>query len=182
MLRRSASHRSLLPARAMALVLSLMAVSPFANAEEAQPVLVPGERFPMLDLEDQFGDERLVPGEATLIIFSGSKQADDDLSDTLGEIAGDALRAGEVIYLSDISRMPGLITKLIAMPALKDRNYPVTLIRKEGVADTLPATDGCVTLFHLSGEGEVRRIDEACEPVELRDALTAGGSAPAEQP
>ncbi|MFP4638961.1 MAG: hypothetical protein ACLFMY_00820 [Guyparkeria sp.] len=180
MLRRSASHRFLQPALAMAL--ALMAASPFANAEEGQPVLVPGERFPMLDLEDQFGDEHAVPGEATLIIFSGSKQADDDLSGTLGEIAGDALRAGEIIYLSDISRMPGLITKLIAMPALKDRDYPVTLIREEGVADTLPATDGCVTLFQLSGEGEVHRIDEACEPDELRDALTADGSAPGEQP
>ncbi|MFO7581537.1 hypothetical protein [Guyparkeria sp.] len=174
---RPASLRSLLPA----LAVSLMVVTPFANAEETESMLGAGEHFPVLELEDQFGDERPVPGEASLVVFSGSKEADDTLSGTLAEVAGDALRAGETIYLSDISRMPGLITKLFAMPALKDRDYPVTLIREEGVGDALPATDGCVTLFHLSDEGVVGRIDEACEPEALRAALNPEAPVPVEQ-
>lgn len=164
---RPAVTRLLLPA----LAVSIAGLFPAVQADQSVAPLAVGDSFPVLELEDQFEKERPVPGEAGLIVFSGSKQADDELSGTLGEVAGEALRAGTTIYLSDISRMPGLITRLIAMPALKDRDYPVTLIREEGQADALPAREGCYTLFDLSDDGVVEGIEETCEPEALEAAL-----------
>jgi len=161
---------------AAAFATSLFAAGPVLSAGEGAPTLSVGDAFPAFELQDQFEEARAVPGEAALVIFSGSKDADDTLSETLGEVAGEALRAGEIIYLSDISRMPGLITRFVAMPALKDRDYPVTLIREEGMAEALPATDGCYTLYTL-GAGTIEGIDEICEPAALRSTLT--GQAPA---
>jgi hypothetical protein len=173
--RHSLVSRSLIAA---VLAAGLVAAGPVLSAEGAAATLSAGDPFPVLDLEDQFGEARPVPGEASLVVFSGSKSADDALAETLGEAAGDALRAGEVIYLSDISRMPGLITRLIAMPALKDRDYPVTLIREDGLAGRLPARDGCYTLFYLSEEGDVEDIEEICEPATLSAALKTDSTAP----
>lgn len=173
MSRHSRTSRSLIVS---VLAGGLLAAGPVLSAEETAPTLSVGDAFPVLELEDQFEEPRPVPGEASLIVFSGSKDADDSLSDTLGEVAGDALRAGEIIYLSDISRMPGLITRFVAMPALKDRDYPVTLIREEGMAEAISATDGCYTLYTLNGS-TIEGIDEVCEPAALRATLT--GEAPA---
>lgn len=149
----------------------LLAAGPVLSAEDNAPALSVGDAFPVLDLEDQFEEPRPVPGEASLVVFSGSKEADDTLSDTLGEVAGDALRSGATIYLSDISRMPGLITRFVAMPALKDRDYPATLIREEGQAGELSATEGCYALFGID-DGTVSSRSEVCEPEALRAALT----------
>jgi len=168
MSRRFVFSRSLL---ASALAVGLIAPTAAVSAEEAAPTLSVGDSFPVLELEDQFEEARAVPGKAARVVFSGSKDADDDLSETLGEVAGDALRAGEIVYLSDISRMPGLITRFVAMPALKDRDYPVTLIREEGMAGAFSATDGCYTLYTLN-DGTIEGIDEACDPAALRSSLS----------
>lgn len=169
------SRHSVISRSLIALVLAggLVAPGPVLSTEETASSLSVGDSFPVLDLENQFEEASPVPGEASLVVFSGSKSADDDLSETLGEVAGDALRSGETIYLSDISRMPGLITRFVAMPALKDRDYPVTLIREEGMAHRLPASDGCYTLFQLADEAVVEGIEEVCEPKALPAALRA---------
>lgn len=116
-----------------------------------------------------------MPGQASRVVFSASKSADETLSPVLADVVSH-LRAGQMVYLSDISRMPGLVTTLFALPALKKRDYPVVLIREAGAADALPAEPGCYTLFDLRNDGIIQGVRTVCEQAELRRALEEGAS------
>ncbi|HSH83752.1 MAG TPA: hypothetical protein VK979_01130 [Guyparkeria sp.] len=174
-----ARYRSFLSLRRLIMALLVVAwlptsISTLAAAETASPPppLGVGEPFPSWELEDQFKKTHQLPGAAKLIVFSRSKAADDELSALLGELAGPALRAGELIYLSDISRMPGLVTRLVALPALRDRDYPVVLVHDKGQTERLAAEDGCYTLFRLTVEGLIEFQERACDLESLRRLLT----------
>lgn len=142
-----------------------------AQTPSMQATLDMGEPFPTWELEDQFGKNHKVPGAAKVIVFSNSKAADDELSASLGELAGPALREGELIYLSDISRMPGLVTRLIALPSLRDRDYPVVLVREKGLTERLASEDRCYMLFRLGEDGLIQVQKKACDLESLERLL-----------
>ena len=130
-----------------------------------------GDPFPAWELTDQFDETHQLPGEATkVVVFSRSKQADESLSPVLESVAGKRLVSGEVLYLSDISRMPGLISRLFALPALRDRDYRVVLIREEGVADSLETRSDCLALYRLE-QGTVVAREDLCNPEDVGGAF-----------
>ena len=103
-------------------------------------------------------------------MFSRSKQADESLSPLLEEVLGERLISGEVIYLSDISRMPGLISRLFALPALRDRGYPVVLMREEGVSEPLVTEIDCLALYRIE-QGTVVGREDLCSEEDVRNAF-----------
>ncbi len=165
----SYAHR--LPAvAAVAFLIAAPSLSASAVAAESARVDV-GDPFPSWELEDQHEKTRQVPDDSTeAIVFSRSKQADESLSPAVEEVAGERLRGGEVIYLSDISRMPGLVSRLFALPSLRDRDYPVVLIREEGVSDPLVTQSDCLALYRLE-EGTVVAREDLCNEEDVREAL-----------
>ena len=151
---------------------AMLAFSSFLAADEATaPTVGVGDPFPEWELTDQFDETHRVPGQATkAIVFSRSKQADEWLSPVLASVAGERLASGEVIYLSDISRMPGLITSLFALPSLRDRDYPVVLIREEGVSAPLATRENCLVGYQLE-RGRVVSMNDLCEPADVKAAF-----------
>lgn len=140
--------------------------------EAATPVAVEaGDPFPSWELDDQHGKTHQLPGQSTeAIVFSRSKQADESLSPVLGDVLDARLIGGEVVYLSDISRMPGLISRLFALPALRDRPYPVVLIREEGMSEPLITETDCLALYRLK-RGTVVGREDLCSEEDVRNAF-----------
>jgi len=66
--------------------------------------------------------------------------------------------------------MPGLISRLFALPALRDRDYPVVLIREEGVADPLKTRADCLALYRLE-QGRVVARKDLCHPEDVVGAF-----------
>ena len=142
-----------------------------ADPETAEPVLTVGEVFPRWELGDQFDATHRLPGDDTeAIVFSRSQRADGALSPALEAVAGDRLITGEVAYLSDISRMPGLIARLIALPSLRERGYPVVLIREQGVSAALVTRQDCLVRYGLE-RGRVVSRDDLCEEADVKAAF-----------
>ena len=169
------SHRypGLLPkgVTAMALSAVLACSSAIAADGATAPTLQVGDPFPEWELTDQFDDPHRLPGDATkAIVFSRSKQADESLAPVLESLAGERLASGEVVYLSDISRMPGLISSLFALPSLRDRDYPVVLIREEGVSTPLVTREDCLVRYQLD-QGRVVSRDDLCTEADVEAAF-----------
>ena len=168
------THRHpLIPQAVAALAASAVLACSASVAAEPQttPTLQVGEAFPEWELTDQFDETHRLPGDAAqAIVFSRSKQADESLSPVLESVAGERLASGKVIYLSDISRMPGLITSLFALPSLRDRDYSVVLIREEGVSAPLATREDCLVRYQLE-QGRVVSRDDLCEPADVRAAF-----------
>lgn len=169
----SRSLRRFTPLAAACLSASV-AVTSIAAAQapdSATPTIQIGDPFPQWELTDQHEQPHRLPGDSTqAIVFSRSKQADETLSPVLESVAGDRLGNGEVIYLSDISRMPGLISRLFALPSLRDRDYPVVLIREEGMSGPLVTETDCLALYRLE-QGTVVAREDLCAESDVRNAF-----------
>ncbi|MFP4251613.1 MAG: hypothetical protein ACLFRM_03140 [Guyparkeria sp.] len=141
-------------------------------AEAAKPAAIgAGDPFPNWELDDQHGKTHQLPGHSTeAILFSRSKQADETLSPVVEAVVGEQLIDGEIVYLSDISRMPGLISRLFALPSLRDRDYPVVLIREEGVSEPLVTETDCLALYRVE-RGTVVDREDLCSEEDVRDAF-----------
>lgn len=80
------------------------------------------------------------------------------------------LEARHAVFVADISRMPGAISSMFAVPAMRDYSYRVLLDREARVANRFDAQAAAVTWLQLE-QGKVvssRRFDSAAA---LRQAL-----------
>ncbi|WP_322520578.1 hypothetical protein SR882_07195 [Guyparkeria halophila] len=149
----------------------VVSIAAAQTPDSATSTIQIGDPFPRWELTDQHDQTHRLPGDTTqAIVFSSSKQADETLSPVLESVVGDRLISGEVIYLSDISRMPGLISRLFALPSLRDRDYPVVLIREEGVSAPLVTETDCLALYRL-GQGTVVAREDLCVESDVTNAF-----------
>lgn len=114
----------------------------------AEPVRA-GDPLPAIELEDQHGVTATIDAGVRYVLFTrdmdGGKVVQEVLQDD-GQQRLDAVRA---VYVSDISRMPGLVTRLFALPSLRKRGYRILLDRDGTATATIPSEPGTVTVLEL---------------------------------
>jgi hypothetical protein len=74
------------------------------------------------------------------------------------------------VYVADMSRMPGIIARTFALPALREQPFAVGVALEEKLLSQWPRQEDAITLIHLEA-GKVARIDYARSAVELKAAL-----------
>jgi len=145
----------------------------------AAPLTV-GTPLPPLTLNDQH-DKPVTIGPATRWIVFASEKAVSDMVNTVlsAEPAGTVERL-QLVYIADISAMPAMVTRMFALPKLRELPYPVALARESDqvaqVAD-LPRQPGSATLLRLE-DGRIARISAVGSAAELRAALGLAGATP----
>ena len=79
-----------------------------------------GDSFPKLTLEDQFSKKTEVTqkGSATLLL-SFEKDVSADIKKYIGTKEKGFLEVHNIMYISDISTMPSLITRMFVLPKMK---------------------------------------------------------------
>ena len=80
------------------------------------------------------------------------------------------LEARNVVFLADVQRMPSLIGKFIAIPAMRDYSYRVVLDRDGAVAAQYPGAEDKVLWLQLDS-GKLMSQQEFSSADELRAAL-----------
>ena len=143
------------------------------HADAAKPTLAVGDDFPVMTLNDQHDETLRIPDSASLVMFTTSKDADgwfDELLEDEHPAAIEALNAGDWIYISDISNMPALVTRMFALPSLRGRDYPVALVREEADAEHLPAQSGCISVMNLE-DNTIKALQYWCSPEEAHGGL-----------
>ncbi|OZB36757.1 MAG: hypothetical protein B7X35_02945 [Halothiobacillus sp. 14-56-357] len=137
---------------------------------EAQVV---GQPFPILKLTNQQDVPVQLPGEASVIVFANAKNVDEWADPLLAKFGQKQMEANHLVYLSDIHRMPWMISKMFALPKLKERTYSVALIRE---ANQVPATIepkvDCLNWIQLKS-GTITSLAPVCNPTDLGKRLNA---------
>lgn len=151
----------------LTLTLSLTLALPLAA--RAAPVEA-GQPLPELRLEDQHGQPWRIEAETRLLIFAAGRQASNRVQSVLGAQPKDFLATRRAVYLADMSRMPGLITRTFALPALREQPFRVGVSLDEAALAEWPRQAEAVTLIHLE-RGRVQRIEFAGSEAELQRAL-----------
>lgn len=111
-----------------------------------------GDSLDLTALEDQngnsFEDHSVMQG----VLFVRGMETKDLVKETLAGLDPSCLSDGTLVYVADISKMPGFIAKMVAIPRMRDYGYPVWLDRDGTTTDAFPVREGLVTLLTVEDD------------------------------
>lgn len=150
-------------------LLPLTLMAGCASRPAVEPLAI-GSQVDFSMLEDQHGRAFTHERNMQTLLFVDSMDGKDLVRDVLDELHLSCLEGGRVVYLADISGMPAIISKLVAVPRMRKYAYPIWLDYTGVATDQLPAEEGAVTYVHLKGAA-VQSIDFVDEAETLRARL-----------
>jgi len=162
--------RRLLLAGLSALLLAAVAAWPAAATAQGAMTVAVGQPLPALTLKDQHDKPWLITPATRLVIFSAGRKASNLIQSALQSLPSDQLTRKGAVYLADMSKMPGFITRTFALPTLREMPYRVGVSLDEATLATWPRQTDAVTLIELD-QSVVRRISYAATEPDLRAAL-----------
>jgi len=136
---------------------SILAIALSATVDAHAEPLHAGARLPELRLSDQHEVEATVGVDDEVVMFSRDMDAGSLVKEALAEHGGATLAAAKAVYVTDITRMPALITRLFALPSMRKRDYRILLDRDGKATEDFPSEEGKVTVIKLD-EGVISEI------------------------
>jgi hypothetical protein len=137
---------------------ALLALCVAAAASAQGPAVVP-DRLAAFELPDQHGDPRRVDGAVRVLLLSRDMDGGAVVRGALeakGSGAGAFLAERGAVYVADVSRMPGIVRSLFAIPRMRGRPYPVLLDTTGEATAALPSEPGRATVIWLEDLRPVR--------------------------
>mgnify|MGYP006351434237 CR=1 FL=1 len=101
---------------------ALLALGAFANS------LSVGSDVSQIKIKNQVDAINPIAAETKTILFASDKATSDILKEYLLSKEGDILTKNNALYVADISGMPSLISKFIALPKMKKYPFSVMLL------------------------------------------------------
>lgn len=140
------------------LVFLLLGSAALANAA----VLGVGDPLPKLRLATQHEQAASPALNARQWLFA----ADNDAANLAGALldgqAASWLADTQRVYLADIHKMPALIARMVALPRLRDKPYPILLGRDADTLAMLPRQRGCVSVLDIQQQ-KISAVHFACD-------------------
>ncbi|MBO1927910.1 hypothetical protein J3998_10010 [Thiomicrorhabdus sp. 6S2-11] len=111
-----------------------------------------------VSLNDQFEQPIAFGSETKWVLLSSEKDAGKLVKETLNTLELTDLAAQGGIYIADVSAMPGLITKLFAIPKMKDYAFKMAVVNDEEMLKDWPKQEDKVTAMQLDNL-EVKSVE-----------------------
>jgi len=124
-------------------------------------------------LLDQFDKPYTATTDLKVLLVAHDMTGSKLVKAALAERPVGYLDARHAAFVADISRMPAPISKLFAIPAMRDYSYRVLLDREPRVANRFPARADAVTWLHLE-QGTIVSTHQFDSAEALRKALERG--------
>ena len=138
------------------LALTLTAI---CSATWAQvPLLRAGDPTPKITINDQHDKPWSIPADTKLVLFSGSRNANTIVQSLLTQKGIDYLNSKKTLYFSDLSKMPGFITRTFALPSMRDLPYSVGIVLNAEESQSWPREEDAVTAVFLN-QGQITKIE-----------------------
>jgi len=131
------------------LLAALLALSPCTRALAAALGL--GSKLSKVTLTDQYGKKHVIDERVRVIVLTRDMDAGDVVKTALGHNGDAVLSRHKAVYVSDVSSMPSLIRRYLALPKLKERTYPMLLDETGEFSTALPSRNKHATLIFLDG-------------------------------
>lgn len=145
--------------------LLLLAVVPlWAQALEV------GERLMPWTLLDQYDQAFTLDNRTTTLLVARDMDGAKLIKQALKDQPKGYLEARHAVFVADIQRMPALIAKMFAVPAMRDYSYRVLLDREGRVASRYPGAEGSVLWLQLR-DGRLLEQREYADAAQLHEAL-----------
>ena len=113
--------------------------------------LEPGERLAPWTLLDQFDAPYTLNDETRILLVARDMDGAKLVNAALEGKPKGYLDERQAVFLADVSRMPGVIATLFALPKMRDYNYRILLDRDARIAPRYLAGEGEVLWLQLDG-------------------------------
>lgn len=130
----------------------------------------PGQPLPVLLLKNQHGQDWRVAPDTKLVLFASGRKASSLLQGVLAPQRGGFLASRQAVYLVDMSKMPGFVTRTFALPSLRELNFEIGVSLDEKTLAGWPRQDDAVTLIRLD-QGRVVSHEFTTSETQLKAAL-----------
>lgn len=136
----------------------------------ASPLAV-GDSLPQLEFENQHGKMEAFPGTGTrTVLFAIEKAPSDEVNTFLTNLGVEAMHKDGIVFLADISGMPGFVTQTFALPKMRKRAYSILLANKAEQAAFMPHEKDAVTVLQVH-QGKITRIVFARDVAAIKAAV-----------
>ena len=123
------------------LALTLLSLSAFAHAQQT---LTP------TTFMDQWDQPQALNSETKWLIFTANKESGKWVKEYLEGMDVEDMAVKKWLYVADISGMPSLITKFMAIPKMKDYKFSIALEKEGEVSSDWPKQEGAVNVYQLN--------------------------------
>jgi hypothetical protein len=107
-----------------------------------------GDTLPAFKIQNQFEEPAELNAETKWIIFSSDMKAAKLLTEYLNQNAKN-LDLTKSLIISDISKMPGLVSKMFAIPKMKKYNFKLALDKEGDVTKAWPRQEGVILVMKV---------------------------------
>ncbi len=104
------------------------------KGNESFPKIALKETLTPLTLKDQFGELHSLKETTKKIIFVFKKDSGHVARGYLNKQKDNYLESRDIIFIADTSKMPAMIREYVAMPDLRERDYPVLVVYNQTLA------------------------------------------------
>ncbi|MGU3346132.1 FAD/FMN-containing dehydrogenase [Pseudomonas monsensis] len=129
-----------------------------------------GERLAPWTLLDQYEQPFTLDNSTTTLLVARDMDGAKLIKEALKDQPKGYLEARHAVFVADIQRMPALIARMFAVPAMRDYHYRVMLDREGRVASRYPGAEGQVLWLQLK-DGRLLAQREYANASDLREAL-----------
>lgn len=140
-----------------------------AGGVQAEPLAI-GAPLPPITVENQNGQAVSITPALKRLIFAADKAGGDLATSVLSPEPAGVLDRLHAVYLADISGMPAIVTRMFALPKMRELPFPVGLVRDAAMTADLPRRPGEVTVIDLD-QGRAVQIRNAADAAALRRLL-----------
>lgn len=120
-------------------VLSLLLMPLIASADFLQPS----------ELKNQFDEIVKIDESVQWIVFSTERKLSDQVNKTLEALKISDPKEMGGMYVADISAMPGMISRMFALPKMRKYSFKVVLDQEGDVTKAWPKKEGHLALIEL---------------------------------
>ncbi|KUJ72127.1 hypothetical protein AVO41_06780 [Thiomicrospira sp. WB1] len=99
--------------------------------------------------EDQWGKTHTLDDDTQWVVYSHHMDGNDWVKGAFNQLKLHDVSAHRLLYVADISGMPSLISKWMAVPAMQDYAFPIALVRDSQRLADWPRTHESVSVFEL---------------------------------
>ena len=108
-----------------------------------------GQAFPTLQLQDQHNKTITIQANAQTILFTAEKPASELLNQYLKAQPANFMPQQQAYFIADISKMPSMITKLFALPKMREQPWSTLLVYNQQKTASIPRKANHVTCMKL---------------------------------
>lgn len=107
------------------------------------------ENLKSVSFEDQWEQVHSIAEDTQWVVFSSHKDGGKWVKEIFNELKVTNLDDYKIVYVADISAMPGFITKLFAIPKMQDFPFEIYLDMEGDATVNWPRNQEQVSVYHV---------------------------------